>query len=141
MPKDKKFITKDSGVRQDYPSGMRRDTQEGKPSYDLCYKPMYRRWAEIMERGAQKYGRNNWQNANSIEELERFLGSLERHLMQFINATKHEANQATENKHFQDVDLDAYEDEKHEDHAAAIYFNVACAVYVLTRLMEDKDAE
>jgi hypothetical protein len=29
------YTTKDSGKREEYKSGMRRDTQEGKPRYDL----------------------------------------------------------------------------------------------------------
>lgn len=71
-----KFITKDSGKRQDFDSGMRRDIQEGKPRYDLCYLPMFTRWAELMDRGAEKYGERNWEKANSKEELERFKSSL-----------------------------------------------------------------
>ena len=29
------FVVKDSGVREDFDSGMRRDTEEGKPDYTL----------------------------------------------------------------------------------------------------------
>ena len=31
----KKFETKDSGQRQEYKSGMKRDLQDGKPRFDL----------------------------------------------------------------------------------------------------------
>jgi len=55
------FVTKDSGKRVEYPTGMRRDTQEGKPDYTLVDYDMLTRWAELMTRGAEKYGRNNWQ--------------------------------------------------------------------------------
>lgn len=63
-----KYVTKDSGKRQDYESGMKRDVQEGKPRYDLIYEPMLTRWAELMARGAEKYGGDtpitskNWDN-------------------------------------------------------------------------------
>lgn len=110
-----KFITKDSGKRQDYKSGMRRDLQAGKPRYDLCIplegKTMFTRWAELMERGAVKYGERNWEKANSQEELDRFRASAFRHFMQWFT------NSAPE-----------------EDHAAAIFFNVQCAEYVKEKL-------
>ena len=46
----KKFITKDSGARQEFESGMRRDLQDGKPRYDLLIpigwkENMLKRWA------------------------------------------------------------------------------------------------
>ena len=110
-----KFITKDSGKRQDYKSGMRRDLQEGKPRYDLCIplegESMFKRWAELMARGAEKYGERNWEKANSPEELARFKASAFRHFMQWF---------AGENPE--------------EDHAAAIFFNVQCAEYVKQKL-------
>jgi hypothetical protein len=107
----KEFITKDSGKRIDYSSGMKRDTQEGKPRFDLCYQPMIKRWAELMERGASKYGENNWQKANSIEELNRFKASAYRHFFQYIN------------------ELDT-----EEDHAAAVFFNISAIEYLKCKL-------
>ena len=64
MASDITFETKDSGVRSSYDSGMVRDTQEGKPRYDLVvpnavagqvHGGMLKRWAELMARGADKY--------------------------------------------------------------------------------------
>ncbi len=95
------FITKDSGERIEFDSGMKRDTQVGKPRYDLCDKRMYKRWAELMGRGADKYGENNWRKANSQAELNRFRASAERHLISWLDG------------------------EDDEDHAAAVMFNVA----------------
>lgn len=46
------YITKDSGVRESFDSGMVRDTQQGKPRYDLIDRPILKRWAELMARGA-----------------------------------------------------------------------------------------
>lgn len=110
------YETKDSGQRQDYPSGMRRDVQSGKPDFsllltDLPYdKQLLTRWASLMERGASKYGRRNWQLANSEEELERFKASAFRHFVQWITG------------------------EDDEDHAAAVLFNINAAEYVKERL-------
>lgn len=105
-----KFETKDSGKRVDFKSGMRRDADDNKPRYDLIYRPMLKRWAELMARGAKKYGENNWKLANSQEELNRFKASAFRHFIQWM-----------------DNELD-------EDHASAILFNVAAVEYVLERL-------
>lgn len=110
-----KYKTKDSGKRQDYDSGMRRDTQEGKPRYDLCYLPLFKRWAELMERGAEKYGANNWQLADSDEEMERFKASAFRHFMQWT---------------MDDVD---------EDHAAAVLFNIAAVEYLKDKMNPTSD--
>ena len=103
------FITKDSGERQYYASGMNRDLQEGKPDFSLMFPDMpydkqpLTRFASLMTRGAEKYGRRNWQLANSEEEVERFKASAFRHFVQwFCN-------------------------EEDEDHMAAVMFNlVAC---------------
>lgn len=105
-----RFETKDSGQRVDFPSGMRRDTDKGKPRYDLIDEPMLTRWAELMARGAEKYGENNWKLANSEEELQRFKASGFRHFIQWIRG------------------------DEDEDHAAAILYNVAAAEYVKRKL-------
>lgn len=109
------YETKDSGKRIDYESGMRRDTDEGKPRYDLLWRPMLKRWAELMARGAEKYGDNNWKNANSQEELDRFKASAFRHLIQWL------------------------EGEEDEDHASAVFFNVSAAEYVKQVIKNDKN--
>ena len=104
------FETKDSGERIDFPSGMRRDTDKGKPRYDLVDEPMLTRWAELMARGAEKYGEDNWKLANSEQELKRFQASGFRHFIQWIRG------------------------DNDEDHAAAILYNVAAAEYVKRRI-------
>lgn len=104
------WVTKDSGERQEFSTGMKRDIQKGKPRFDLCWKPLYWRWAELMGRGAEKYGENNWMKAATEEELNRFKASAERHLQQLLKG---------------DTD---------EDHAAAVLFNVAGIEYVKERM-------
>ena len=43
------FLTKDSGKRKDFESGMRRDTQENKPRYDLIDKDFLTSQEGLME--------------------------------------------------------------------------------------------
>jgi hypothetical protein len=111
---EEQFITKDSGKRMDYASGMRRDTQEGKPDYTLVDFAMLKRWAALMTRGAEKYGKENWKLANSKEEMERFQSSALRHMMQWL------------------------EGDRTEDHGAAVFFNISAAEYVRTKLQTGK---
>lgn len=97
------FETKDSGERKVYETGMQRDTDKNKPRFDLVWKPLLWRWAELMARGAEKYGANNWQKAATQEELDRFKASAERHMQQWLRG---------------DTD---------EDHCAAVIFNLGGA--------------
>lgn len=101
------FVTKDSGQRMEYASGMRRDVQDGKARFDLIFPEgvpyrdqLLTRFAELLMRGAVKYGDNNWQLANSEEELKRFKASALRHMIQW---------------HCGETD---------EDHATAVIFNL-----------------
>lgn len=108
------FEVKDSGIRKEYASGMRRDIQEGKPRYDLIEDRMLERLAAHLAKGAIKYTEDNWKLANSIEELRRFKASAIRHMYQWKRG----------------IDID-------EDHAAAIMFNVIAAEYVKDKLGTD----
>ena len=80
-----KFITKDSGRRKEFSSGMRRDLDDDKPRYDLIPLDMLKRLAELYARGAKKYGDCNWQLANTEEEYKRFKASAWRHFVQWQN--------------------------------------------------------
>lgn len=55
------FITKDSGKREEFSTGARRDVQQGKPRFDLLPVPALRRLADLYGRGAAKYGDRNWE--------------------------------------------------------------------------------
>lgn len=105
------FETKDSGKRQEFATGMVRDITEGKARYDLVYMPLLKRWAELMGRGAVKYGEKNWEKASTQEELDRFKQSAIRHFFQWFNGENPE-----------------------EDHAAAVLFNISGAEYVSGRI-------
>lgn len=102
--------TKDSGARSEYGSGMVRDTEEGKPRFDLIRplgvpyeQQMLTRFAALMARGAAKYNARNWEKADSEEELKRYYSSAARHFEQWLAG------------------------EQDEDHAAAVYFNIMAA--------------
>lgn len=110
----KQYVTKDSGKRQNYKSGMRRDLQEGKPRFDLIYQPVLKRWAELMSRGAEKYGENNWLLANSFEELRRFKASAWRHFFAWYNGI-----------------------DDNEDHMTGVLFNIAAIEYLKEKLGTD----
>jgi hypothetical protein len=102
----KLFVTKDSGERQMFSSGMVRDTTAGKIDWHrVADGPMLKRWAELLTRGAEKYpdvepGMPNWMLARGKEELARFRASAYRHFMQW------------------------YYHHEDEDHAAAVMFNI-----------------
>lgn len=91
------YITKDSGKRESFESGAVRDTQEGKPRYDLIPPAPLKRVAELYARGAEKYSAHNWTRGMGTS---RMLASAMRHLEQYRAG---------------DVD---------EDHLAAVVFNI-----------------
>ena len=70
-------IIKDSGERQEFSTGARRDTQEGKGRYDLLPFHAIERIAKIFEGGGIKYGIDNWRHGIP---LRRYLDSAIRHL-------------------------------------------------------------
>lgn len=104
------YVTKDSGERQQFSTGMVRDVSGDKPRYDLLDLPMLKRWAELMARGSKKYGANNWRLASTEQELNRFKESALRHMFQWL------------------------EGDTTEDHPSAILFNVAGAEMVRAKL-------
>jgi hypothetical protein len=119
--RDSGFVTKDSGSRETYESGMVRDAdgatkdnfflmvQQGVP-----YEEQFlTRFAQLLTRGAQKYSKRNFELANSPAELERAQESLFRHLMQYLCG------------------------DKTEDHAMALVFNVMLAELVQYRMKSE----
>ena len=109
------FIIKDSGKRQEFVSGMVRDTAENKQQYHrIAEGPMLKRWTDHLTKGAVKYpdnrdGSANWTRAIGEEEYRRFKQSAFRHFMQW------------------------YYGEIDEDHAAAVFFNINGAEYTKQR--------
>jgi hypothetical protein len=107
------FVVKDSGARKVFASGMVRDTTADKTQYHRINEgPMLERWAKHLTKGAVKYADNadgtaNWTRASGAEEERRFKESAFRHFMQW------------------------YRGDRDEDHAAAVFFNINGAEYVL----------
>ena len=91
-----RFVTKDSGRREVFETGSRRDTQQDKPRYDLIPPQALKRVAELYQRGADKYGDHNWAKG---QPMSRFLASAMRHAEQWRLG------------------------ERDEDHAAAVVWN------------------
>lgn len=97
---------------------MVRDVTDGKIDWTLALDgPMFKRYAELMHRGATKYGKRNWMKANSQEESDRAMESLVRHFFQYVYG------------------------ETDEDHAAAIFFNLNEIEYVKDRMKRQDNAE
>lgn len=120
-PKSTEYVTKDSGKREQFDSGMVRDTQDDKPRFDLLlplgipYSDQFlTRVADLLARGAAKYEARNWEKAQGEAELERFKASALRHLMQYIAG------------------------ETDEDHLAAVVFNMMGAHLVEWKMKNDK---
>lgn len=80
VPDDGEPALKDSGQREEFPSGMVRDIRTGKGRYDLISPYAERRLAKIMEKGCAKYGDRNWELG---ADPQRFYDSLRRHLAQW----------------------------------------------------------
>lgn len=91
------FITKDSGNRESFSTGSLRDTNEGKPRYDLISIHGLKRVSHLMARGAKKYGERNWEKG---QPASRFYESAFRHLISYR------------------------EGDRSEDHLAAVVFNI-----------------
>lgn len=113
------YITKDSGERAQFDSGMQRDTETGKPRFDLLFPEtvpyeaqMITRFAGLLARGAEKYDARNWEKANGDAEMARFKSSALRHLVQWMCG------------------------EDDEDHAAAVMFNVMAAETMKAKWLE-----
>ena len=107
------YTTKDSGQKAAFDGGGVRDTESGKPRFDLLLPKdvpyeyqMMTRWAALMGRGAEKYEDRNWELFSDTKALERARSSAFRHFMQWISG------------------------ERDEDHAAAVFFNIMAAEYI-----------
>jgi hypothetical protein len=96
------FVTKDSGQREEFESGMVRDIRIGKGRFDLIPPQMLRRLAGLYERGASKYGDSNWQKGTKCS---RFMDSALRHINEY---------------------REGYRD---EDHIIAAIWNLTAIVY------------
>lgn len=110
MSKDFKAV-KDSGQRQEFDTGSKRDTRDGKGRFDLIPTYPLRRLAKHYENGAKKYGDRNWEKG---QPLSRYLDSCYRHLIAV---------------------LEGLDD---EDHASAVAWNIFAYVATCQWIEEGK---
>jgi hypothetical protein len=78
---------KDSGDRQTWETGSRRDTRDGKGRFDLLPWSVLWQDAKYMELGAKKYGDRNWEKG---QPLSRYLDSACRHLAKYMMGLRDE---------------------------------------------------
>lgn len=104
-------IIKDSGKREDFPTGSRRDVRDGKGRFDLLPARALFRVARHFEDGAKKYGDRNWEKG---QPLSRYMDSLLRHLACYLRG------------------------DRDEDHLAAAAWNCLCLIDTSERITEGK---
>ena len=78
---------KDSGKRQEFNTGSKRDTRDGKGRFDLIPPYALTRLARHYENGATKYGDRNWEKG---QPLARYLDSMIRHTYKFLGGSREE---------------------------------------------------
>lgn len=84
-------VVKDSGKRQEFKTGSKRDTRDGKGRFDLLpYQALFE-IARIFEEGAKKYGDSNWKKG---QPLSRYLDSAMRHGFKVLGGWKDENHAA-----------------------------------------------
>ena len=93
---------KDSGAREEFSTGSRRDTQDGKGRFDLISPIALRRLAVHYENGSRKYGDRNWEKG---QPLGRYVSSGMRHWLALL------------------------EGDHSEDHAAAVAWNAFAFIH------------
>jgi len=72
---------KDSGVRQEFETGSKRDSRDGKGRFDLIPPYALLRLAKHYENGSKKYGDRNWEMG---QPLSRNIDSAIRHLVNVL---------------------------------------------------------
>lgn len=85
MPNE--FIVRDSGARQDFETGARRDDDDTKPKLSLLPPAPLARIAWVYTRGAKKYGPHNWQKGMPYS---RYLDSALRHIFAWMRGDTEE---------------------------------------------------
>lgn len=108
------YEIKDSGNRQSFSTGSVRDTEDGKPRYDLVPTYPLSRLSQHYFKGSKKYGMFNWQKGQNIR---RYLSSLLRHAAALT---------------------DGLED---EDHAAAVAWNSFAIMWTRNEIKEGRRTE
>lgn len=96
----------DSGAREDFSTGSRRDTRDGKGRFDLITPVGLKRLAVHYENGAKKYGDRNWEKGQPVS---RYLDSGIRHFYAYLGG------------------------DRSEDHLAAAAWNALAAIHTIEK--------
>lgn len=114
LPPDASVTVKD---RVRFEGGGMRDSQTGKPRFDLLIpegmpfdRQYLTRCARLLAKGADHYEDRNWEKFGDQEALDRARSSAFRHFMQWFMG------------------------EQDEDHAASVFFNIQAAEYIAWKL-------
>lgn len=104
------YEIKDSGERQEYDTGARRDVRINKGRFDLL--PWRTLWALAIhyEKGCDKYGDRNWEKGIPVS---RFIDSAVRHIAQFLIGSSE------------------------ENHLVSAIWNLCCVYDIILRIQED----
>ncbi|SRR6266545_4544726 len=78
---------KDSGQREDFSTGSRRDIRDGKGRFDLLPCRAIRRLVRHYEAGAKKYGDRKWEKG---QPLSRYVDSALRHAFAYLEGQRDE---------------------------------------------------
>jgi hypothetical protein len=105
------YELKDSGNRQEFETGSRRDTQDGKTRPDLIAPEFIRALGDLLAKGAVKYGERNWEKG---QPLGRVMASIQRHLLQVV------------------------EGDTSEDHLSAVAFGIMVIQHHLPRIADGR---
>lgn len=89
-------------TQENFNTGSRRDSRDGKGRFDLLSPFVLIRDAKHLEHGAAHYGDRNWEKG---QPLSRFIDSAMRHLVKYVAGLRD------------------------EDHLAAVRWNLACVMH------------
>lgn len=91
-----------SGETREYDSGAHRDSADGKPQWSLLWWEFMERLVEHYTKGAEHYGKGNWQKGMPASD---YFDSMMRHIMAFMRG------------------------ELEEDHGAAAVWNLIAMIW------------
>lgn len=119
------YTTRDSGMKAIHADGVQRDTETGKPRFDLIWPDgvpfddqLLTRVAWLYSRGADKYGARNWEKSETEETLSHHKAAFLRHVF----------------KLYAGID-------DGEDHAAAVVWNVNAIILTRRKIKAKEEAQ
>jgi hypothetical protein len=84
---DFKEIILDSGKRENFSTGSKRDSRDGKGRFDLLPCRALMKLAQHYEKGSKKYGDRNWEKGQPVS---RYFDSALRHTFKYLQGRRDE---------------------------------------------------